>query len=189
MKAARFDHGHRAKYTLSELAERLDRPAPVVRALLDRYALPVLDGRAYSIAHYRFVKRILGLKVLGIPDDKLLRLFDFEKKLVQILRGDNPESPTWMIDGWAHRGAPRCRLLLTQYDAGCDLRMFQVQPQLPFNEKPLELFDSSDMGEHLEPLLRRYVKLRDEVVEKAVEEERRIRATLRGVIPGLKVLL
>ena len=45
------------------------------------------------------------------------------------------------------------------------------------------------MGEHLEPLLRRYVKLRDEVVEKAVEEERRIRATLRGVIPGLKVLL
>ncbi|MFO1492974.1 MAG: hypothetical protein U1F77_05780 [Kiritimatiellia bacterium] len=189
MKAARFDKGMRSKFTLSELAERLDRPSLIIRALMDRYGLPALDGRAYGIAHYRFVKRLLGLKLLSIPEEKLLRLFEFEKKLVQMLRGDHPESATWMIDGWAHRGAPRCRLLLTQFDAGCDLRMFQVQPQLAFNEKPLELFESSDMGEHLEPLLRRYVKLRDEVVEKAVEEERRIRATLRGVVPGLKVLL
>ena len=45
MKAARFDKGLRSKFTLSELAERLDRPSPVVRALMDRYGLPALDGR------------------------------------------------------------------------------------------------------------------------------------------------
>ena len=76
-------------HTLAEMATALNRPTVVVSGLQDRFELPAFEDTGYSDAYLAFLKTVVHLGTLGIAEDRLLRLWHLEKKLLQFLHVDS----------------------------------------------------------------------------------------------------
>jgi hypothetical protein len=76
-------------HTLAEMAKALNRPAVVVSGLQNRFGPPAVEGAGYSDAYLAFLKTVVYLRTLGIAEDRLLRLWTLEKKLLQLLHVDS----------------------------------------------------------------------------------------------------
>ena len=76
-------------HTLAEMAKALNRPAVVMSGLQNRFELPALEGTGCSGAYLAFLKTVVYLRTLGIAEDRLLRLWTLEKKLLQLLHVDS----------------------------------------------------------------------------------------------------
>jgi len=96
-------------HTFAEMAKALNRPAVVVSGLQDRFELAAFEGAGYSDAYLVFLKTVVHLRTLGIAEDRLLRLWTFEKKLLQLLHLDSAGSRTWFLDSCGATGTAGCR--------------------------------------------------------------------------------
>ncbi len=134
-------------HTLATLAQALNRPTIQVRGLLDRFELPILAREAYSEGYLAFLRTVVFLRALNVPEETLRDLWRREKKLLQLLHADSTGSPTWFLDSCEAKGQARRRLLLTNYDVGFAIPARAVQLGLNFAATPAELFGGAEMGE------------------------------------------
>ena len=134
-------------YTLADLAAALNRPVVVLTSLQHRYELPSFGGAAYSEAYLALLRTILQLRTLGIAEERLLRLWQLEKKLLQLLHVDSTGSKTWFLDSCGAITRRDHRLLLTNYDIGIAVPSHAIQLGLNFAATPPELFAGKEMGE------------------------------------------
>jgi hypothetical protein len=94
-----------------------------------------------------FLKAVLHLRTLGIAEERLLRLWHLEKKLLQLLNVDSTGSKTWFLDSCGAITRRDRRLLLTNYDIGIAVPAHALQLGLNFSEELPELFAGKEMGE------------------------------------------
>jgi hypothetical protein len=134
-------------YTLADIAKALGRPATVISGLENRFELPRSDGAGYSGAYLALLRTITCLRTLGITEDRLLRLWRLEKKLLQLLHVDSTGSNTWFLDSCGATTRRERRLLLTNYDIGMAVPARALQLGLNFAAKPPEFSDGKEMGE------------------------------------------
>jgi len=127
-------------HTFSELAKALNRPVVYLSGLQARFELPVLEGAGYSDAYQTFLQTVVHLRTLGIAEDRLLELWDIEKKLIQLLHADTTGSPTWFFDSCGASTNPKQRLLLTHHDVGVVVHGTGLQLGLNFADTGAELF-------------------------------------------------
>ncbi len=137
----------RAMHTLGDMAGQLNRPVIHLHSLQIHFELPVFKGKAYSDAYLAFLRMLVLLRTLGVPEQTLRDLWKLEKKLLVMLHVDSTGSPTWFLDACSHTGRTRCRLLLTNRDMGATLPSHAVQLGLDFSPRRPELFAARDMGE------------------------------------------
>jgi hypothetical protein len=143
-----------------------------------RFELPVLEGASYTPAYVAFVRTLVHLRTLSIPEDVLLDLWKIEKHLVQLLHFDTP-SPTWFLDECGKTGHLERRLLLTHRDLGPEFSRRILQPQLDFSAAPHSLFSSKEVGDDVLRVLRSYQHLYSKIQESAAEEAHQLRIALR----------
>lgn len=134
-------------YSLAEVTKALNRPAVVLAGLQTRFELPAADGAGYSGAYLAFLRTVVHLRTLGIAEDRLLRLWHLEKKLLQLLHVDSTGSKTWFLDSCGAITGRDRRLLLTNYDIGIAVPAHAIQLGLNFAETTRELFAGKEMGE------------------------------------------
>lgn len=84
------------------MAKALNRPAVVLSGIQNRFELPAFEGAGYSDAYLAFLRTVVFLGTLGIAEDRILRLWHFEKKLLQLLHVDSTGSKP----GFWTRAAP-----------------------------------------------------------------------------------
>ena len=108
-------------HTLGDMAKALNRPAVVLSGLQNRFELPAFEGAGYSDAYLAFLRTVVFLRTLGIAEDRILRLWHFEKKLLQLLHVDSTGSKTWFLDSCGAITRRDRRLLLSNYDIGIRL--------------------------------------------------------------------
>ena len=84
-------------HTFSDMAKTLNRSPVYLAGLQKRFDLPVFEGAAYSDAYVAFLRAVIALRPYGLAEDALLRLWNFEKKLLQLLHLDSTGSPTWFL--------------------------------------------------------------------------------------------
>lgn len=145
-------------HTLAELAQNLNRPAVYLRGLETRFALPAPQGGSYSGAYATFFRTVSQLRILGVSESALVRLWELEKKLLALLNVDSTGSPTWFLDACgqtSHRGR---RLLLSNYDLGVAIPSGTLQLGLNFRKAMPELFAGKEMGEDALRVLEKYLK-------------------------------
>jgi len=170
--------------TFSDICGELGRPGVYLRGIQSRFELPVLDGDAYSAAYLAFLRVVVNLRILNIPEDTIRELWRIERKLLTLLHVDSTGSKTWFLDACGQTRHKKRRLLLSNYDTGVDLSAKRLQPELDFNERPPELFTAHEMGEDELRLLTDYLKLYGRVAQSVLEEIPRVRAAAqwaRGV--------
>lgn len=136
-----------AGHTLADIAKALNRPAVVVSGIQGRFELPPAAAAGYSDAYLAFLRTVAHLRTLGIAEDRLLRLWHLEKKLLQLLHVDSTGSKTWFLDSCGAITRRDRRLLLTNYDIGIAVPAHALQLGLNFAEKTRELFAGKEMGE------------------------------------------
>ena len=134
-------------HTLAAIAKALNRPAILISGLQNRFELPGADGAGYSDAYLAFLKTLVFLRTIGIAEDRLLRLWHLEKKLLQLLHVDSTGSRTWFLDSCGAITRRDRRLPLTNYDIGIAVPARALQLGLNFAEKTRELFAAAEMGE------------------------------------------
>ena len=161
--------------TLGEMAKALNRSPLYLGGLQKRFELPVLKGAAYSKAYLAFLQAVIALRVLGIAEDTLVRLWKIERALLRLLHVDSTGSPTWFLDACGQATHPTRRLLLSNHDLGVEVPAKAVQLGLDFAEKREELFAGHEMGEDALRLLHTYLDLHT-----------RIRAELQRELPHIR---
>ncbi len=166
-------------HTLGDMAKALNRSPLILAALQKRFELPVFEGAAYSEAYVSFLRALIALRTFGIGEDALLRLWNFEKKLLQLLHVDSTGSPTWFLDSCGVAKHPRRRLLLTNYDMGVVLPSRMVQLGLNFANGLPELFAGKEMGEDALRVLGEYLKLYASIQAAVTAEVPLVRAATR----------
>jgi hypothetical protein len=166
-------------HTLAEMAKALNRPAIVVSGLQDRFELPALEAAGYSDAYLAFLKTVVHLRTLGIAEDRLLRLWHLEKKVLQLLHVDSTGSTTWFLDSCGAITRRDHRLLLSNYDIGVPLPAKEVQLGLNFAEKLPELFAGKDMGEDALRVLRDIIPLHADILADVAAELPHLRETVK----------
>ena len=134
-------------HTLAEIAKALNRPAVVISGIQARFELPPPDGAGYSDAYLAFLRTVVYLRALAIAEERLLRLWHLEKKLLQLVHVDSAGSKTWFLDSCGAFTRRDRRLLLTNYDIGIAVPAHAIQLGLNFAEKTRELFAGKEMGE------------------------------------------
>lgn len=170
-------------HTLGDMARALNSdksragcPALVYLAgLQKRFELPVLESAAYSDAYLAFLRVVIALRTFGIAEDTLLRLWSFEKKLLQLLHVDSAGSPTWFLDSCGVTTHPKQRLLLTNHDLGVPVPSKELQLGLNFADTLPELFGGTEMGEDALRVWNEYIAL-----------HARIRSDLRAELPHVR---
>ena len=165
--------------TLAEMAKALNRPAVVVSGLQNRFELPAFEGAGYSDAYLAFLKTVVHLRILGIAEERLLRLWHLEKKLLQLLHVDSTGSKTWVLDSCGAITRRDHRLLLTNYDIGVPVPAKEVQLGLNFAEKPPELFPGKEMGEDALRVLNEIIPLHAAIRADIVAELPHLRETVK----------
>ncbi|HPA17165.1 MAG TPA: hypothetical protein PLU30_05425 [Verrucomicrobiae bacterium] len=150
---------------LTDLARDLNRSVPVLRAMQAKLGLPVLRGDRYPGQYVVFLRKVMALRRLGVGEDRLVRLFDLEKKLMVLLNADALGSETWFLDSVMQAGGGARRLLLTNFDVGCDLGARALQPGLDLRGRSRELFGAAEMGEDALRILRKYLAEYRAVIE------------------------
>jgi len=157
---------------LSQLSERLGRPALWISRMRKRLGLPVLEE--YPECYEAFLRKIRDLRNLGVSEEKLGDLWDLERKLIEILNLDLGGGELSMIEGCSTEVDPDRRLLLSNADLGVPLMARDVQAGLDFSAgRPKELFEGKEMGEDALLLLREYQTLLKEV-RGTVSREKRV---------------
>lgn len=164
-------------HTLASLAKQIGRSPSELQKTMKRFEVPLVAGAGYSDAHLAFLRVVFHLRTLRVQDDLLLRLWEVEKKLLQLLHLDAGGSPTWFLDACGRRGRGRGRLLLTQREIGVDLGSDLLQPGLDFSpEESGELFPGEAMGEDAVKMLGEYRKLFAKVRSRVEESLPEVRA-------------
>ena len=170
-----------APHAFADIARRLNRPAVVISGLQSRFELPALDGPAYSDAYLAFLRTLVSLRRIGIAEDRLLRLWHLEKKLIQLLHVDSTGSKTWFLDSCGAITRRDRRLLLSNYDIGIAVPAHALQLGLNFAEKLPELFAGKEMGEDALRVLRECLKIRDRIRTDLAAELPHIRNAIKWV--------
>lgn len=165
-------------HTLGDLAKALNRPAVYLTGLQARFELPAVSGAGYSEAYLTFLKGIVSLRSLNVPEEALRYLWQFEKKLLHLLHLDSTGSPTCFLDACGQTTHPRRRLLLTNHDLGVEIHTRMLQPGLNFTAGIPELFASQEMGEDALRVLGEYRKLHAQISLTANAELPSLRSTL-----------
>ncbi|MCX6910889.1 MAG: hypothetical protein NTY01_22995 [Verrucomicrobia bacterium] len=162
-------------HTFSDMAKALNRSPVYLAGLQKRFELPVFEGAAYSEAYVAFLRAVIALRTFGIAEDALLRLWNFEKKLLHLLHVDSAGSPTWFLDSCGVTTHPKQRLLLTNHDLGVPVPSKELQLGLNFADTLPELFGGTEMGEDALRVLNEYITL-----------HARIRSDLRAELPHVR---
>lgn len=176
-----------AKMTLGEMAKELNRPAVYLSGLQKRFDLPVLEGAGYSSAYFAFLRKIVHLRMLSVPEDRLIELWKTEKHLLQLLHFDATDSPTWYLDECTRTRNPERRLLLTHHDLGREFTARMLQPRLDFAPAPRGLFSHREVGDDVRRILDIYLRLYAEIQAQAAAEAPQLRRALRW-LPRLRPL-
>lgn len=166
------------KMTLGEMAAALNRSVVYLSGLQRRFELPLFEGPAYSAAYFAFMRKIVHLRTLSIPEDALIDLWKIEKHLVQLLHRDATGSPTWYFDEGTQTGHIERRLLLTHHDLGPEFEHQMLQPSLDFSA-PRALFSHKETGDDVLRVLDRYLKHLAAIQAAAAAEAPLLRAALR----------
>jgi hypothetical protein len=113
------------------------------------------------------VRQVIYLRIAGIALSTIVKLWETEQKLIELLHGDSLGSETWMIDSWAEKGKRRQRLMLSHYALGADLASVAMQPSLNFaGDDGRELFAGKEMGEDVMRVLQTYLARRQKLIRK-----------------------
>lgn len=166
-------------HTLAEIAKALNRPAVVLSGLQARFELPVASGPGYSKAYLAFLRTVVFLRALGIAEDRLLRLWHLEKKLLQLLHADSTGSNTWFLDSCGAITRRDRRLLLTNYDIGIAIPARAIQLGLNFAAATPELFAGKEMGEDALRVLNDIIPLQAGIRADAAAELPHLRETVK----------
>jgi len=151
-------------HTSAEMAKALNRPVVFLNGLQKSYDLPAFEGTAYPDAYLAFLRSVIFLRMLGISQETLLKLWRLEKKLLTLLHADSVGSPTWFLDSCGPTTSPHHRLLLSNFDMGFQLKSQAVQLGLDFTEGIApELFDGKEMGEDALRVLGQYLEIHTRV--------------------------
>lgn len=161
-------------YTINDIARMYNRPVIYLRGLQERFDLKVFEGAGYTRPYVAFLKTVIQLRLLGISEETLLKLWNLEKKLLQLLHIDADESPTWYLDSCGRKNRRRRRLLLTNYDLGVNLGSARLQLGMDFRPRAVELFKGHEMGEDALNVLERYLEIYRRVCVDAVIESRQL---------------
>lgn len=168
-----------ATHTLADIAKTLNRPVVVVAGLQARFELPASDSTGYSDAYLAFLRTVVYLRTLCIAEDRLLRLWHFEKKLLQLLHVDSTGSKTWFLDSCGAITRRDRRLLLSSYDIGIAVPAHALQLGLNFAERLPELFAGKEMGEDALRVLNDYIPLHAAVCADVAAEIPHVRQAAR----------
>ncbi len=142
-----------------------------------RFGLPVMDD--YPECYMVFLRKVRDLRNLGVSEEKLVQLWDVERKLIAILNLDLGGGELSLIEGCTAEADPKHRLLLSNADLGVPLVAQEVQAGLDFQQRPRELFEGRDMGEDALRLLGEYRLLLQEVMGNMTSERNVLKETLR----------
>ncbi len=104
------------------------------------------------------VRQLVFLRIAGVGIATVRKLWEVERKLIEMIHGDSHGSPSWLVDGWGEKGKVRQRLFLTRYAIGADVDGLAIQEGLNFSEQSRELFEKDEMGEDVLRLLEDYTK-------------------------------
>lgn len=162
-----------------DLARVLNRPPVYLRGLQARFALPVLAGAKYSDAYAALLRSVIHLRILGVSENALVRLWDLEKKLLTLLNVDSTGSATWFLDACGQTSHRNRRLLLSNHDMGVPITSHMLQPGLNFRASMPELFASKEMGEDALRVFEKYLKARAAIQRDVSNELPQLRAALR----------
>ena len=162
---------------LSQLSERLGRPALWIARMRKRFGLPVLEE--YPKYYEAFLRKVRDLLYLGVSEEKIGELWDIERKLIAILLLDLGVAELSLIEGCSVEADLEHRLLLSNADLGVPLMARDVQPGLDFQKRPSELFEGKEMGEDALRLLGKYRHLLLEVREIVARENRVLKSSLQ----------
>ena len=165
--------------TLADIATALNRPAVVISGLQSRFELPLPDGTGYSDAYLAFLRAVVSLRTLAIAEERLLRLWHLEKKLLQLVHVDSAGSPTWFLDSCGAITRRDRRLLLTNYDIGIAVPAHAIQLGLNFAEKTRELFAGKEMGEDALRVLNEIIPLQSAIRAGVAAELPHLRQTAK----------
>ena len=147
-------------HTLARMASTLNRSQVEISGLQRRFELPLFPGDGYSDAYLAFLRTLVRLRTLQVPEDILVEMWTLEKKLLRILHVDSGGSPTWFLDACGRPGSSRRKLLLSQRELGASFEVEAVQSGLDLTpENSPELFPGEAMGEDALRLLRDYRRL------------------------------
>jgi hypothetical protein len=166
-------------HTLADIAKALNRPAVLIAGLQNRFELPAIDGAGYSDAYLAFLKTLVYLRALGIAEDRLLRLWHLEKKLLQLLHVDSTGSKTWFLDSCGAITRRDRRLLLSNYDIRIAVPAHALQLGLNFAEKLPELFAGKEMGEDALRVLNDIIPLQTAIRADVAAELPHLRETVK----------
>lgn len=166
-------------HALGDIARELNRTPVCLSGLQKRFALPSLEGTAYSNAYLAFLRIVFNLRTFDISEEALRELWQLEKKLLQLLHVDSAGSPTWFLDSCGATTHPERRLLLTNYDLGIPLTGSEVQTGLNFANSLPELFAGKEMGEDVLRVLRECLKLRSRILADLATALPHVRAAVK----------
>ena len=158
-------------------------PHPGLQA---RFALPLLAGATYSGAYGAFFSSVIHLRILGVSENALVRLWQLEKKLLTLLNVDSTGSATWFLDACGQTSHRNRRLLLSNYDMGVPITSQMLQPGLNFRASMPELFARKEMGEDALRVFEKYLKALFAIHRDVTNELPQLRAALkraRSLVP------
>jgi hypothetical protein len=166
-------------YSLADMAKALNRPAMVISGFQARFELPAVDGAGYPDAYLAFLRTVVYLRTLGITEDRLLRLWRLEKKLLQLLHVDSTGSKTWFLDSCGAITRRDRRLLLSNYDLGIAVPAQALQLGLNFAVTLPELFAGNEMGEDALRVLNEIIPLQTAIRADVAVELPHLRETAK----------
>jgi hypothetical protein len=166
------------KMTLGDMAKALNRPAVYLNHLQRRFELPMREGAGYSTAYFAFLRKIVHLRTLYIPEETLVDLWKTEKHLLQLLHFDTTGSPTWYLDECGKSGHLSRRLLLTHHDLGPEFSQKMLQPNLDFSATPRGLFSVREAGDDAMRILNTYLERYADIQAQAEAEAFQLRNAL-----------
>ena len=170
-------------HSFADMAKVLNRTPVYLSGLQKRFALPALDGAAYSNAYVAFLRGAINLRTFDISEETLRDLWHLEKKLLQLLHVDSTGSRTWFLDSCGATTHPTRRLLLSNHDLGIPLTGTEVQTGLNFSNSLPELFPGKEMGEDALRVLRECLKLRARTLAAVATELPHIRTAVKWATP------
>lgn len=163
--------------THSQLSDRLGRPALWISRMRKQFGLPVLED--YPECYETFLRKIRDLRNLGVSEEKLVNLWNLERKLIDILHLDLGDGNLSHIQGCSVEADPERRLLLSNAELGVPLMARDLQTGLDFQALPKELFEGREMGDDALRILREYSDLLDDTLKTMARESKVLKNSLR----------
>ena len=157
-------------HTRNEMARQLNRSVLILQGLQSRFGLPVSGNDSYSDAYFVFLRKIVHLRIMGVPEADLDKLWELEKKFLQAIHVDSSASETWFLDRCCESGQSNRRLMLSNYNMGVPLSSMEVQLGLDLAGAMPELFSTSEMGDDVIRIFCDYLKVRRKIIQKATAE-------------------